>query len=375
MGGAQRFLLTLLKGLDKSRFLPVVAAGERAVIPSEAAEGGRVEESLFRSVSQLNIRTITLKNLVREIRPIKDLKAFLEIRKLLKAEKPDILYLLSSKAGFLGALAGRFSHTPKTIYRIGGFAFHEHVSTVKQCLYFLAERISRAWKDIIIVNNHRDQVSAKKLGFSEGVIRYIPNGISSEQAFLSREQARRFFGIPAADLVLGTIANFYPNKGLADFLDALALLPGQPSLPPIQVIIIGDGKERPHLEQKIKDPRLGNVRLVGALPNASQYLKAFDLFVLPSRKEGMPWVILEAMLASVPIVATSVGGVLELLSNQENAWLVPPRNPKLLAEAINKALSDAVLRSVFAQHAKERVHRAFTVESMVKACEECFLTS
>lgn len=372
MGGAQRFLLTLLSRLDRSRFTPVLAGGG---LPGSAKHSGL---DLFSSLEQFGFKTVRISSLVREIRPLKDLMALLEIRKLLKEEKPDILFLLSSKAGFLGSLAGRLAlagrpqGVPKIIYRIGGFAFHENISTLKQWLYWLAEWLSRRWKDLLIVNNRADEKAARRLGFSPEKIRYIPNGISVDMDFLSREKARQFFHLNSSDLVIGTIANFYANKGLTDFLDALALMPMIPNLPPIHVLIIGDGKERQALEKKRAQQKLSFVHLVGALPNASSYLKAFDLFVLPSRKEGMPWVILEAMLAGVPIVATQVGAVRELLEDQRDALLVPQMNPKALSEAIVKAISNAALRNVFSQHAKERLHRSFRVENMISACEACF---
>ena len=182
MGGAQRFLLNLISRIN-SRYDISVAIGS----------DGKGE--LHEKLKTLNIPVSTLKNLKREISPVNDIKACFEIRDLINTFRPDTLFLLSSKAGFFGSLASRFTiHNLrfKVIYRIGGWTFNDPWPAWKKRLWINLEKLSSSWKDTIIVNNQHDFEQAQKLNIKprEKII-LIHNGIDPYKLdFLPRDEAR-----------------------------------------------------------------------------------------------------------------------------------------------------------------------------------------
>ncbi len=367
-GGAQRFLMELVTHLD--------AGTHESLVASQPGE-------LLDALKAKNIPVEALKWLRRDISPISDLLGLWEIYKLLRREKPDVLFLLSSKAGFLGSLAACFntalyySRPLRVIYRIGGWAFNDPQSRISRALFILAEKISARWKDVIIVNSRHDATQAKRLGIKpRQQLAIIHNGINTASLdFLSREEAREkldamlSYKLKAISYkLIGCIANFYKTKGLPYLIEAMAEI--HKTHPDAKLVIIGDGRERKNLELRIADCGLEkNVMLVGRLAEAWRYLKAFDIFVLPSLKEGFPWALLEAMAAQVPVIATSVGAIPEIIKNNENGMLVAPGDAKALQQAISELLNNAPLRDNLALHAKETVEQKFKLDRMIQKVE------
>ncbi|MEK7536925.1 MAG: glycosyltransferase family 4 protein [Patescibacteria group bacterium] len=391
-GGAQRFLYELATRLDKEKYEILVASGEQK------------DKFLEEALKEKNIKTKKLRFLKRKINPIFDCLGIMELMKLINSFKPDYLHLNSSKAGFLGSIAGfkirllkpkKFKKL-KIIYRIGGWTFNDPWPWWKKRTFIMAEKMTAKLKDIIVVNNKSDYEQALKLKIKpKKELKLIYNGIDALKIdFLPRDEARLKLKINKGDFVVGTIANFYPTKGFEYLIDAAQLLKNSkfqntnPKSPvgdlgsPIQddkqvtnskFLIIGDGIERPNLESRIRDYGLEKeVILLGQIPEASRYMKAFDIFVLPSVKEGFPWTVLDAMAAKVPVVATDVGALPEIIENGENGVLVQPKNPNELAEAIRYLAKNERNREELAFEAHQTVLFKFPVEKMVREIEVLF---
>jgi len=321
-GGAQEYIYNLAVNLDKSRFEVLILAGE-----------GNGE--LFLELDKAGIRRQKLKSLKRDINPVFDVLALFELISVFKKEKPDVIHLNSSKVGFLGSLAGKLLGKQQlVIYTAHGWVFNEPLPFFTKYLYFLIEKISAGWKNIIITLSAKDEQIAKKHSFKSKVVT-IANAINLPTLnFLNKEQARNYLKLNQNGLIVGTIANLYPTKGLGCLIEASKLLPN------CTFTIIGEGPERPRLERMIKNHGLeSRVILTGFIPQAHCYLKAFDCFVLPSVKEGMPYVILKAIAVGLPVVATRVGGLPEIVDNN---FLVEPAQPKALAEKITEVLNKEV---------------------------------
>ncbi|MBI2065373.1 MAG: glycosyltransferase, partial [Candidatus Yanofskybacteria bacterium] len=300
MGGAQRFLYNLLTQIN-SRYDIRVAVG---------SDGG---PELVEKIKSLNIEVSILEKLKREISPINDIKACFEIKKIIEDFRPNTLFLLSSKAGFLGSLTAKFViRNPqfRIIYRIGGWTFNDPWPAWKKKLWVNLERLSAPWKDVIIVNNEHDYNQAKELKIKpHRGLALIHNGLDIyKMEFIPREEARlklfekisRHSGkIFQTETIIGTIANLYPTKGLTALIETAEYFKNNDTM---VFFIIGEGSERPILEKLIKEKGLEKkVYLLGNIPNAKAYLQAFDIFVLPSVKEGFPWALIEAMTARLPV--------------------------------------------------------------------------
>lgn len=370
MGGAQKYVYETAVHLDPVQYNIVVAAGPKG------------DWELLERFDKAGVKTRKLSYLKRNINPLFDLAGIWQIYRLIKKEKPDFIYLHSSKAGVVGSIAAviyrRWKSSPRIIYRIGGWAFNEKVAVIKKLLYILTERLTALLKDVIVVNSEADKKSAiaRKI-CPERKIKVIYNGIDIDNInFLDRNDARRilsekfsFAGNSDSRIWVGTIANFYANKGLIYLIEAARFLNNDN----LMFIVIGDGAERQKLEEMIKKYNLENrFFLSGNMPDASRYLKAFDLFVLPSIKEGMPWTILEAMAAGLPIVATKVGGVPEMIQDGKDGILVEPQNPQELAGAIKKIVADDNLRESLGDNAFGVVKEKFSLAEMIRKTEELF---
>ena len=200
------------------------------------------------------------------------------------------------------------------------------------------EWVSAKWKDVIIVNNQHDFDQAIKLRIKpRKKLALVYNGIETYKLdLMSRDEARTKLEIPADKYVVGTIANLYPAKGLEYFIRTAYHFQNKDEL---VFFVIGDGKERPELEALIKDLGLERkVFLVGQLTDAFKYLSAFDIFILSSVKEGFPWALIEAMAAKLPIVATRVGAVSEIIEDGKNGLIVEPGDPEAMASKIKEIM-------------------------------------
>ncbi|MFA5133262.1 MAG: glycosyltransferase [Patescibacteria group bacterium] len=283
-----------------------------------------------------NIKTGQLNHLVRPISPLNDLLVIFELAKIYNSIRPNTVNLNSSKAGILGSFAKIFSkHKPQITYTVHGWVFLEPMNPLKKWLYIILERLASRWRDKIIVLGEKErQIALDYKICEEKKLEIIPHRAPSK-LFLHKEESRKELNLPLDKKVIGTVANFYPVKGLEYLIKAAAKI----NHPDAVFAIIGDGPERKKIEQEINNLRLNSrIFLLGEKENAAQYLKAFDLFVLPSIKEGAPYVILEAMAAGLPIVATSVGNISEMLKDYKDKIIIPPANTDVLAKAILKKI-------------------------------------
>jgi len=386
MGGAQRFLSAAAPWFAKQKYEVIVAAGQgdNALISNIKSQNANI-----------NIKFQILKHLKRAPCLAEAGLAILEIRRLIKKEQPEALFLCSTMAGLLASLAmfsnpitkhskarkinqkrlmfsnpitkhqlPATSYKLQTIYRIGGWAFNDPRPCWQKKLIISLERLTARFKHKIIVNSQYDFDCALKHKIAKPPkLVKIYNGIdSSKLQFLPREQAEEFLfsilgrrtssGSPTS--VVGTIANHYKTKGLEYLIEAASLLPKENC----QFMIIGDGPERKKLEQKISKYQLENkVFLLGRIKEAYKYLKAFDVFVLPSLKEGFPWAVLEAMAAELPIIATSVGAVPEIIENKKSGLVVKPGNTQELAESIKMLVNNPLLQQQLAQNTKQKLNQ------------------
>jgi len=349
-GGAQKYTLALAK-----HFNGEIAAGNEA-------------EKLFDDALKSGLMVHRLKYLKRSIHPFYDLLALFELVALIRKTKPGIVHLNSSKAGFLGSLAGAFTNA-KIVFTAHGFIFNEPFSPFIKWCYLMLEKFASLFRDYIITVSDADKKSALDNHLiSPNKISTIHNGSPSIN-FLSREEACGKLRLPPDKIILGSVANFYKTKGLDVLIDAISQL-NTDLLTKIHLAIIGEGKERILLEKKILEYELGpKVTLIGNLPDAAAYLKAFDVFILPSRKEGFPFVLLEAMQAGLPIIASKVGGIPEGL--EDGGLQVPPEDAKALADGITALFSDANLKQQFALRAKQR-SQLFSQEKMLEETKKVY---
>lgn len=328
-GGAQKYVLALAKKLG-----------------GEIAAGGS-EEYLFQQATALSIPSHRLRYLTRGINPLKDFLCFFELIRLIVKINPDLVHLNSSKAGVLGSIAGKLCRK-KTLFTAHGFFFLENTPVLYKYAYILAEKFATMFRDHIIAVSQKDTDNAISSGIVQRRnITTVYNGLSHIN-FLDRDEARKKLGLKD-ELVFANVAQHYHRKGLDTLLESIAALP-KSTREKIKLVQIGNGPENSRLHKQIRDLQLSFcVALLGHIPHADRYFKAFDAFILSSRVEGFPFVLLEALQAGLPIIATDVGGNLEAVGKA--GVIVPPENPESLSQAINLLIHDADRRRL-AQEAR-----------------------
>lgn len=350
-GGAQRYVYDLATSISQENIETKVVFGK--------------EERLKTELNKANIPTISIKELGRDFNLLLDIKVFLKLVRLFNKEKPDIVHLNSSKIGGLGALAARISGVPKIIFTGHGWAFNEDRSWFFKKIILFFHWIT------IILSHHTIAVSEKIktdvnwLPFVSKKIRVVYNGIKDIE-FVSKESARRFL-LPqvSSPIWIGSIAELHPTKALHYAIESFVKIKEQ--FPNVVFIIMGEGDERKKLEEKIKKYHLENqVFLLGYVPDARNYLKALDIFILTSISEALAYVIIEAGFAELPVISSNVGGIPEIITDENMGILVPSKNPDLLSDALKQLLKNEQERMTMGQRLRERVVKSFTLEKMVE---------
>ena len=370
-GGAQKNVFDLAVGARQMGYKVTVATGRQDTVTSRWLFD-ELRASGFRSAvpaRRVGVRAastpraapdlVIVPALRRAVRPLHDVVAFFQIRRLVRELRPDIVHLHSSKAGSIGSLAAKLAWTrTKVVYTVHGFVTAEPLSWKAKLFYWCSEYIASFFRDLVITVSAWDEAFGRqeKLIHSSSVVIY--NGLDQvkKAGILSFSQAREVLGrllpegvtLASNQRVIGVIANFYRTKGITYLLDAIALLRSSARENGIEqratVILIGDGELRAELEAKVHTLNLSEqVFFLGSVDDAYRYLSAFDFIVLPSIKEGFPYVLLEALLAGRPFIATRVGGIPELVDSLPVGvvQLVPPASATALAAAIAKFLLES----------------------------------
>lgn len=377
-GGAQKYVFDLATNLSKKEFdISVVLGGD-----------GILKEKLEKA----NVRVISIPEMERDINIFKEISVFYSLLKLFSKEKPDIIHLNSSKAGGIGALAGRFSGIKKIIFTGHGWAFNEDRGFVSKTLIKILHwlTIVLCHKTIAVSQNTKKQI-IKLLPFISKKIVVIHNGFK-EQELYSCDEAREFLfqktNLFNADINLwssktawiGTIAELHKNKGLDIAIKTIEKLSQkfEEQKQSLIYFIIGEGEERDCLEKKIIEKKLETeIFLVGNIENASKYLSAFDVFFLPSRTEALPYVLLEAGASAVPVVATNVGGISEIIEDMKTGILVE-KNKNIekksddFSNALLTLLSNSETRNKMGYEAKNKIKTEFGLDEMVKKTIEIY---
>lgn len=350
-GGAQRYVFDLAANLPKDKFDIMVACGGNGPLIGKLAEK--------------QIRIIPVPCLERDINLKKEIISLFSLWRIFKREKPDIVHLNSSKIGGLGALAGRLSGVPKIIFTAHGWPFEENRNFLtKAVIWFLCWLTALFSHQIIVITKKDFKAAGYFPLMAASKINFIPNGIDTGAAYLGREESRKELNLklPLGTILLGNIAEFTANKGLEYLIQSLKELPEN-----IHLAIIGDGEEKIKMENLSQKLNLGKrIHFAGFKQDAYKFIRAFDIFVFSSIKEGLPYTILEAGLAGLPVVSTNVGGVPDVITNGNGGLLIPPKNPAALVNAVKNFLADKTLQKELGERLGQKIKTEFALEKMLE---------
>jgi glycosyltransferase involved in cell wall biosynthesis len=341
VGGAQTYVAQLLPALARHFDVAVAASGNGPL--REAAEAAKV-------------RFLPLRYLRRSLNPLRDLLALLELIRLLRRERPDILHANSSKAGVLGRFAAAAAGVPIRIFTVHGWAF-EAYSGPASWAYLWADRLAgRCTTVTICVAEHERSKGVRARTCRSGQTVVIRNAVDVAAA----PRARLDGGRPR----LVTVGRLKAPKDFATLVRAFAALPSNS----FEALIVGDGPERPVVEAEVERLGLGRaVRLLGERQDVPALLAGSDVFVLSSASEGLPLSVEEAMAAGLPVVASAVGGVPEVVVEGETGFLVPPGDVDRLTVALGRLLADPSLRRRMGASGRARAEALFDLAAFRRA--------
>ncbi|MFA6050249.1 MAG: glycosyltransferase family 4 protein [Candidatus Paceibacterota bacterium] len=359
-GGAQRYVLDLATTLSKKGYDIAVASGGKGVLVRKLLEQG--------------IRSLDITGMGRDVSLFGDLRAALSLWHIIEKERPDVIHLNSSKAG-IGALVARLCGVKNIVFTLHGIALNEDRPSwqkfiIKQ-IYFLTILLSH--KTIAVSDALRKQTIDLFPQFEKKII-LIHNGILAPE-FLPREEALHALSketIPANAIIFGTIGELHPIKGHQYLIEGFKEALDKSSFP-LFLFIIGEGEERKKRQKQIEDLKLSeNVFLCGRIDNAVRVLKAFDVFVFSSLSEGLPYAVVEAGFASLPVIATEVGGTPEIITNLETGILVNSRSSTVLAEKMLGLAADPSLRKQLGDALSKKMVSDFSIEKMTVSTEKIY---
>ena len=332
IGGAQTYVAGLLPALTDDFEVTVAAWGPGPLIDACRAN---------------NVSFVPLRFVRRALNPVFDLLGFFELIGLMRRLRPEIVHANSSKAGVLARLAATATRVPIRVFTVHGWAFKAY-SGLASRIYLAADRLMRPLTTMTICVSETERAAGLAMKTcSDARTAVINNAVELREA---REDPGT---MPALVLSVGRLK---APKDALTLIRSLALLPSGSC----RLRIAGDGPERVALNEEIG--RLGlddSVELLGDRDDVGELLRASHLFVLSSRSEGMPMSVLEAMASGVPVVASAVGGIPELVVDEETGLLVEPGDPQALAAAIARVVDDAALRRRFAAAGHARAQQMF----------------
>lgn len=364
-GGAQRYVFDLATHLPRDEFDVKVLFGRRE--DSDLSYG-----PLAINLSKKGIQGIFVPSLVRNISISHDFEALRHLIEIFRKENQDgnlVVHLNSSKAGGLGALAGRLAGVKNIIFTSHGLAWDEDRNIFsKVVLYLLSQMTFLLCHKVITISEDTHRRVRKST--------LIYNGIDKID-FVSRNEARqKIMGIPKIDTPwIGTVGEFTRNKGYDYILKAASILKKRGFA--FRMSLIGHGGDWLKIKQKAiksgmyNDPQSkayidlpASISLLGFVPDVAKNLKAFEIFVLASVKEGLPYVLLEAGQAGCAVVGSRIPGIIDVVG--EAGILVEPKNPTALAEALEQLLKNSTLQQTLGKKLQERVMKDFSLEQMLQ---------
>jgi len=358
-GGAQRYVFDLASEIPNSAYESVVALGGQGVL----------KEKLDEAV----IRTITIDKLGRDINIFKEFSVFFTLIKLFKKEKPDIVHLNSSKIGGLGSLAGRVAGVPNIIFTGHGWAFNEDRNPLSKIVIFILHVLTIMFSDrTIAVSEKTKRQIVHRMPFLAKKMPVIYNGMSKVN-FVPKDDARNHLYSILDDkrldknvLWVGTIGELHHIKGHACLIEAFSGLKESEKAFNIKLLIIGEGEERKKLEKLITERRLNKeVFLIGRVEDARRFLRSLDVFVFPSLSEAMPYALIEAGFAGLPVIASEVGGIPEIIEDKDTGILIHPKDTYELRDRLLDLIENKEKRESLGQKLQQNVVEKFSKSKMV----------
>ncbi len=353
VGGAQENTLLSIRGaIEKGHDVTLLTG------PSAGPEG-----ALLRRKPCPGLRVAECPDLVREISPLHDLKAYFFMKRFFREGGFDVVHTHSTKAGILGRIAACRAHVPLVVHTVHGLAFHAYQSRLKNLIYAACERIAARCSGRIyaVAQAMVDQCLAVHAGKPEQY-RVVYSGMELEPFLESKPDPvlREKLGIPEHAKVAATLARLFPEKGYEDFIPSALEL--AKTVPDLYFLLIGDGILTESIRKQVADAGFAKRFIFAGLvapDEVHRYLALSDLLVHLSLHEGLPRAAVQSLACGKPVVAYPLDGTPEVVLDGKTGVLVPPRDIPAVENAVKRLLESPELRAEFGAAGRSLVSARF----------------
>lgn len=355
--------------VDPARYEVTIIAG----VSGGSADADGSGDGLLRRAGEAGLRVINVPQLVSPVAPVNDTRALRALTDQLVSGRFDVVHTHSAKAGALGRLAAERARTPLVVHTFHGFPFHEFQSRLRRGAYIGIERYLSRRTDAFLAVGGAVAAEAVRRGIARpDRVRVINPAIQSvvcRGGPTVRAKARSALGVPVGCKVVGTVGRIDYQKAPETFVDAIALL-GRPD---VFAVWVGDGPMRRKIEKRAARHGLqGRFICTGHRDDVAELLSGLDVFAMASRYEGLPCALAEAMTAGLPVVATAVNAVPDLVLPGETGLLTSPQRPDQLAAAIGYMLSQPAEAARLAAAGRQLITSKFTAEALAEVLEATY---
>ncbi|WP_165975665.1 glycosyltransferase [Actinomadura rubrisoli] len=371
-GGYERAIVTGGVGMDSVGRNGTGGEGEGGVLYGEEAVANAAAGDLTPDAHAAGMEIVQVGPLVPQISPRDDLAALRTLTRVLAEGRYDVVHTHSAKGGVIGRVAAARAGVPRIVHTWHGFPFNEFQSWARRRAYIRLERVAAKHTDAFLAIGSETVTTALRLGLATPERIRLSWPAVDVDAYAtapgSRAQARRRLDLPLGVKVVGSIGRLTYQKGPEIFVKALARLPDD-----VFGLWVGGGTMAGGLERLTA--RLGvadRMRWLGHRDDVADVLPAFDVMAMSSRWEGLPCVLVEAIGAGIPLVATAVPSNQDLVLAGETGMLVPPEDPWRLAGAISALLDDPAAAARMAERARARVGGWFSPGHLGTVLDETY---
>lgn len=359
LGGGQKNLLSLAESLEKSLF--------------DVSVCSQADGPLVSAVQKRNIRHFPVTFSKRL-----DRKILKKIEAILRENRIDILHTHGGVAGFYGRWAARSCRVPVVIHTLHGIHYLHYRNIFLKYAYVLLERWFSKFTDALIFVSEGDLKQGKKFGLApEEKMVVVKNGIdfkayADKVKGISREMyTQEMMKFGPDDVVVGTVARLHRQKGIPILLRAAQIV--RQAVPRVKFVIAGGGPLKQRLEKlNVKLENQDFVQILGEREDAPELLGLYDVFVLSSLWEGLPYVLMEAAALGKPVVATDVEGTRELIISGQTGILVPSQSPEALAKGVISLLQNKKLAVQQGRNLQENLSARYSLSGMVREMQTLY---
>jgi glycosyltransferase involved in cell wall biosynthesis len=351
-GGTEKEVLLVCMHLNREKFAPLVV--------SLNGRGEVADQLRALPVPVVDLGFKSYKNIISPI------KTIVKVVKLIQQHRIKILHAYSFGPTILGAIAALFTRT-----RL--ISSQRNIHLWNDSKYRRAYQIALLNADRILSNSETGRdVVLQNLDEFENKVQVIYNLVEEPRVEkVIRVDLRRQLGLAERDIVIGMVANLRPLKNPGLFVDTAINICKKSKR--VVFIHLGGGSEVPALQQKVKIAGLSDrIRFLGAISPANPYYESMDIFVLTSNSEGCPMAVLEAMSHGLPVVATRISGVREVVRHGVNGLLVPPDNRAAFSRALRRLIANPVTRRQMGKNSRRIFHEQFETSKVVPKLEQVY---